>query len=81
MEKELVRTVITLIWLVCMVGVAALTVLYWRYTSRATSSYSIGSLDIEDIIFITQILFVVWLAFHETVRLIVHYMTSKITTW
>ena len=81
MSKELVMNSITLVWMVCLLGVVALAVLYWRYTSRATSSYSIGSLDIEDIIFITQILFVVWLAFHETVRLIVHYMTSKITTW
>jgi hypothetical protein len=81
MDKELVRTSITLVWLVCLIGIVALTVLYWRYTSRATSSYSIGVLDIEDIIFIVQILFVVWLAFHETVRLMLHYMTSKITTW
>ncbi len=81
MDKELVRTSITLVWLVCLIGIVALTVLYWRYTSRATSSYSIGVLDIEDIIFIVQILFVVWLAFHETVRLMLHYMISKITTW
>ncbi len=81
MDKELVRTGITLVWFVCLIGVFALIALYWRYTSRATSSYSIGVLDIEDIIFIVQILFVVWLAFHETVRLMLLYMTSKITTW
>jgi len=81
MDKELVRTGITLVWLVCLIGVVALTVLYWRYTSHATSSYSIGILDIEDVIFMAQILFVVWLAFHETFRLMAMYMTSKISTW
>lgn len=81
MDKELVRTGITLIWLVCMVGVATLTVLYWRYTSRATSGGSIGVLDIEDIIFMVQILFVVGLAFHETFHMMSLYMNSKISTW
>ena len=81
MDKELVRTGITLVWFTRMVGVAALTALYWRYTTRATSSYSICVLDIENIIFVVQKLFVVWLAFHETVRLMLHYITYKITTW
>jgi len=81
MNKEIVMNSITLVWLVCLFGVVALAVLYWRYTSCATSSLSISTFDIEDVIFIAQILFVVWLALNETFQLMSLYTTSQMTIW
>jgi len=81
MSKELVMDCIGWVWFVSAIGVFALSLLYWRYTTRATSAYPIGVLDIEDVIFMVQILFVVWLAFHETFRMMSLYITSKITIW
>jgi hypothetical protein len=66
MSKDLVMNSITWIWLVCLIGIIALAILYWRYTSHTTSGYFF----IEDMIFMVQILFVIGVAFRETFHLI-----------